>query len=485
MDLEWEGFIPDRESETTLAPTPRKTSPSRDLKRFLPWAGAALACLIALSLPKAFGGRAPWWVVGGNAHDRLGEKVFTAGDVDGDGFAEVAVLSSGHARNAGGIQVFRGSKRGPSREPSFSQQGEAEADQYAHSFGEVGDVNGDGYGDFIAAAQNFNAPGALDAGKAYLYLGSPKGLMLPAAWTRTGTAAHELFGDCSGRAGDVDGDGLQDVVVGAYGFQESRGTAHLFLGSRGTGLSKDPVWNAEGEAPGDWFGYSVASAGDVNGDGRPDVVIGAKMARQGSLGKVGKVYVYYGDGKSLSSRPSWTAVGEKVYDMFGWRAVSAGDVDGDGFSDLIASSYGYDGPKGPDYGKVYLYRGSPKGLLDRPSWSFTGEGGGWMAGHSIGSGDLDSDGFSDVLVGAPGAAGGGKVLLFRGGSQGLSLTPDLTLTGEGGGFGSYVGYAGDTDKDGFPDFLVGAPSFAERGEGSGKAYLFYGTKDLGKISLPR
>jgi len=468
-----------------LSPTQKKTSPSRGLKRFLPLAGAALLGLAALTLPKAFMGRTPWWVVGANAHDRLGEKVFTAGDVDGDGFAEVAVLSSGHARNAGRIQVFRGSKRGPSREPSFDQRGEAEADQYAHSFGSVGDVNGDGYGDLIVAAQNFNAPGALDAGKAYLYRGSPQGLMLPAVWTRMGTTAQELFGDCSGRAGDVDGDGLEDVVVGAYGFQESRGAAHLFLGSRETGLSKDPVWTALGEAPGDWFGYSVASAGDVNGDGRPDVVIGAKMARQGALGKVGKVYVYHGTGKGLSLRPSWSAVGEKVYDMFGWRALSAGDVDGDGFSDLIASSYGHDGPQGPDYGKVYLYRGSPQGLLSPPSWTYTGEGGGWMTGHSIGSGDFDSDGFSDVLVGAPGAGGNGKVLLFRGGSQGLSPIPDLLLTGEGGGFGSYVGFAGDVDKDGFPDLLVGAPSFSEVGGGSGKAYLFYGAKDLRSIRSPR
>jgi hypothetical protein len=425
---------------------------------------------------------APWSFQGEKAKDRLGEKVFTAGDVNGDGFADVAAFASGRSLNAGAILVFHGSRRGPGRGPSFLQEGEAKGDQYAHSFGGVGDVNGDGFGDFIAAAQNFDTPNARETGKAYLYAGSKAGLRLPPAWTRTGRIPQELFGDCSSRAGDVNGDGLEDVIVGAYGSDLSRGKVHLFLGSRETFLSKEPAWTVSGEAAGDWFGYSVASAGDVNGDGRPDIVIGAKMARHGTQGKVGKVYVFHGNGKGLSPGPDWSVAGEKVYDMFGWRAIGAGDVDGDGFCDVIASSYGHDGIQGPDHGKVYLYRGAKEGLSREQAWSSTGEAGGAMVGYSIGSGDLDGDGFSDVVVGAPGQD---KVHLFRGSRQGLPTVPSLTLKGESGRFGSYVGFAGDVDGDGFPDLLVGAPAFhGKGGESAGKAYLFYGAKGLRIRSIP-
>jgi len=462
-----------------LGKTPRRIlSPA--LRTLLAVAALTLAALSWSFLPEVLLKRSSWSFSGQEIHGRSGEKVSTAGDVNGDGFSDVAIFSSGSGKNSGKIQVFLGSKNGPSRTPFFTQVGENSGDQYGHSFGGVGDLNGDGYGDFIAAAQNFDLPGARDAGKAYLYAGSPQGLLLPAVWTRAGEFPQELFGDCSAGVGDINGDGLPDVLVGAYGYALSRGRVHLFLGSRESFLSREPAWTGQGASAGDWYGYSVASAGDVNGDGRTDIVIGAKMARSGPLGKVGKVYVHYGVKGGLSLKPSWSASGERAYDMFGWRALSAGDVNGDGFSDILASAYSYDGPKGPDYGKAYLFLGSKTGLAQEPSWTFIGEEGGSMAGHSIGSGDLDSDGFSDILVGAP---GGGKVFLFKGGSRGLPSQPDLALGGEGGSFGSYVGFAGDVNGDGFPDFLVGAPAFDGKGESSGKAYLFYGAKDLRKIAL--
>ena len=124
--------------------------------------------------------------------------------------------------------------------------------------------------------------------KAYLYLGGPSGLGSIPAWTRTGLGLYVYYGFSVAAAGDVNGDGYADVVVGAYGDNGTTGKAEVFLGGAG-GLGATPDWTAYGEGYGDGFGVSVASAGDVDGDGYADVVVGAAFY-QGS----GKAYLFLG-----------------------------------------------------------------------------------------------------------------------------------------------------------------------------------------------
>jgi len=429
-----------------------------------------------------------WTACGENPGDAFGTKVAPAGDVNGDGYADVAVWAEDYDGNRGKVYVYWGSAKGLSPTPAWSGQGESKGDEYGHSFGGVGDVNGDGFGDFIVAAQGYGTSSRPGLGKAYLYAGSSGGLVPTPAWTQVGHAKEELFGDCSGPAGDINGDGLPDVIIGAYGFDRFRGAAYLFHGSRTAYLSSQPVWRGEGEAPGDWYGYSVFSIGDVRHDGSTGVLIGAKQAAKGGLPHVGKTYAYYGGKGRLPSKPSWAVEGENRQDLFGWRAISAGDVNGDAFSDVAVAAYSHSDSNCSYCGKVYLYGGSPQGLGRDPVWTGSGEKPGSLFGKSIASGDFNGDGYTDLVVGSPGWEGQrGKIYLFLGGPKGLARDPVWVMEGEntGDNFGAYVANAGDVNRGGFPALLVGAPYASAEGKKSGKAYLFYGGKGGKLYPQPR
>lgn len=447
------------------------------------WATAAVLLLLAVGwLIRREG--CVWTILGETRGDNFGNKVASAGDINGDGYSDAAVWASNHGDYAGKIYVFLGSARGLSRTPAWAVQGESRSDQYGRSFGTVGDVNGDGFGDFIVAAEGFDAPNLMDAGKAYLYLGSAKGISTIPSWTRFGHSPHELFGDCSGRAGDINQDGLDDVLIGAFGHKTGIGAAYVFYGSK-QGLPSEAVWSGEGEEPNDWFGYSVASAANITGDGRPSLVLGAKQHRKGSLRNVGKVYVYHSGKDGLPRTPSWTMEGENAQDLFGWRALSAGDVSKSGYDSVLVSAYEHSGPAGANAGKIYLYTGSPNGLSPQPSWTADGEASGALFGYSIASGDFNGDGYQDVVAGSSGFRNHtGKVYLYLGGPKGLPSIASWTETGGAVDvyFGGYVANAGDVNGDGYQDLLVGSPYNSENGERSGKAYLFYGNKS-GNLSL--
>lgn len=189
-------------------------------------------------------------------------------------------------------------------------------------------------------------------------------------------------------------------------------------------------WSATGENWGDEFGSALASAGDLNGDGYDDVVIGAHGFPSGD-GPSGKAYLYAGSAEGLAGSPSWTATGASYDYEFGISVSSAGDVNGDGYADVLIGAYGY-----PTYntyqGAAYLYGGSASGLSADPVWSVTGESAGDRLGNSVsGAGDVNRDGFADFLVGAYGAPGGayqGQVTLYYGSAAGVGVS-GWTATG--------------------------------------------------------
>jgi hypothetical protein len=388
--------------------------------------------------------------------------VATAGDVNGDGYSDVVVGAYGNTSSTGKAYLYLGGASGLSVSPSWTTTGEAVGDGFGISVATAGDVNGDGYSDVIIGAHG----NADNAGKAYLYLGGPSGLSTTYSWTAAGEAASDNFGYSVATAGDVSGDGYSDVIVGAYGNAGNMGKAYLYLGGP-SGLSTASSWTAAGEAALDDFGYSVATAGDVNGDGYSDVIIGA----HGNADNAGKAYLYLGGPSGLSTASSWTTVGEASGDDFGYSVATAGDVNGDGYSDVIVGAPYNSG----NTGKAYLYLGGPSGLSTASSWTTVGEASGDdFGGSAATAGDVNGDGYSDVIVGAPYNSGNtGKAYLYLGGPSGLSTASSWTTVGEasGDGFGGSVATAGDVNGDGYLDVIVGAYGNTSN---TGKAYLYLG-----------
>jgi hypothetical protein len=295
----------------------------------------------------------------------------------------------------------------------------------------AGDVNGDGYADVVVGASGGDDFGSPPPGTASLYLGGPSGLSTSALWTAVGEATGDRFGISVATAGDVNGDGYADVVVGAFlnrgAFVHATGAGKAYLYQGGpSGLSTSSVWTAAGATPNNYFGYSVATAGDVNGDGYADVVVGAYLSitQPGAeiLYFAGTAYVYLGGPGGLSTTAVWTAVGQVGGGRFGYSVATAGDINGDGYADVVVGAFG----EANFTGKAYLYLGGPGGLGTDAAWNAAGEAGGARSGYSVATaGDINGDGYADVVVGSWGKPWGtGKASLYvGGGGTGVPLVP--------------------------------------------------------------
>jgi hypothetical protein len=253
-------------------------------------------------------------------------------------------------------------------------------------------------------------------------------------------------------------------------------------------------WRIEGDQAGARLGTSLAGV-DVNGDGFGDLVVGAPGAHvNASARREGRVLVYLGASGGLASTPDWSVRGVQAGARLGTHVAAAGDVNGDGFEDVIVSAPGWDrhpgGPKvyevGPlpdharyttDEGAVFVFHGSPTGLAPVPARILVGIEVGERFGSAIaGAGDVNGDGFDDVLVGATGKLGGlGAVFLFSGSPAGTGALPGWVRVGTelGRGYGSALGPAGDVNGDGFDDFLCVETNGA--GTACGKLMLFRGS----------
>ena len=460
---------------------------------------------------------ADWWVESNQYDAQLGGSVGTAGDVNGDGYADVIVgasLYDGAQTDGGAAFVYHGSATGlgldgtrPAGNPSnadWADEGDQEEGKLGFSVATAGDVNGDGFADVVAGTPYYDVlrPPYVnsDAGQASVYHGSPMGLSTDAAWDQQGDYAETWrLGSSVATAGDVNGDGYADVIVGAprYGTY-NRGMVLVYHGSA-SGLSDTADWTAVGNVSVSEmrFGFSVATAGDVNGDGYDDVIVGTE--------DFGRAYVYHGSSSGLDLngvRPTgnpdnadWTATGSPDQvgpSRFGFSVGTAGDVNGDGYADVIVGAPGYNGYPYTREGWAYVYHGSVTGLSTEPDWPEPFyEQTDSLFGFSVATaGDVNRDGYSDVVVGAPGynkeepfpAPDAGAVFAYYGSALGLSDSPDWEeYYGhsylEGGFFGRSVATAGDVNGDGYADVIVGYPYWSSQpqfGLGDGMVYVYYG-----------
>ncbi|MFC1654166.1 integrin alpha [Myxococcota bacterium] len=415
-----------------------------------------------------------------------GVSVSSAGDVNGDGFDDVIVGASSFSTtnlSAGKAYLYLGYTTGLSITPVWTSSGDDQQSAgYGFSVSSAGDVDNDGFDDFIVGAFGYDKTGT-NEGKAYLYLGSDTGLSTTPVWTSSGDDREgSIYGRSVSSAGDINGDGFDDIIVGAPYYDATNsmaGKAYLYLGSD-TGLSTTPAWTSSGDDKTlAFYGYSVSSAGDVNGDGFDEIVIGSYLYDT-TNDDAGKAYLYHGSDTGLSATPDWVSYGDNEFNAgYGYSVSSAGDVNGDGFDDVIVGAYNYDTTNNAA-GKAYLYPGSDTGLSTIPAWSSSGDDNADSNfGYSVSSaGDVNGDGFDDVIVGASSYdttnTNAGKAYLYLGSDTGLSTTPSWISSGDdqaSAWYGSSVSSAGDVNGDGFDDCIVGAygcNSYA------GKAYLYLG-----------
>jgi hypothetical protein len=291
----------------------------------------------------------------------------------------------------------------------------------------------------------------------------------------SGPKEGEVFGRTLSGGGDWNGDGIPDLAVGAPGDRESVGKVYLYFGGANIGASVAGALSAN--EVGDEFGVALSLRHDLNGDGLADLVVGAPKSKKAGA-TAGRAYVWFGKkGGTPSETPDVEIKLGTTNDLFG-TSVATGDVTGDGQADLIIGSPHYNvGEKLP--GAVFVFAGGPGANLASAKKIISGEGTGFQDefGYSVAVvPDMNGDAASEIAVGAPKVTRDGKqfgkAYLYFGGAS-IASDPAQTFWGtdEAGGFGENIFALGDINKDGKGDWAVMAGSAA----GSrGTVYFYYG-----------
>ena len=457
---------------------------------------------------------------GVDARDDLGRLVSSAGDVNGDGFDDLMVgtpyadpngLSSGSTYVVfGKASEFDAKMDLSSLDGSngFRLDGVKNSDWSGDSFSDAGDVNGDGFDDLIIGAYragNFS-------GYSYVVFGKSSGFSAVMNLSDLdGKNGFRMDGEVGGRSGasvssvgDVNSDGFDDVIVTA-GTTDS---SYVVFG-KASGFSA--TMKLSGLNGSDGFrlnqaASSVSRAGDVNGDGFGDVIIGGVFGVASNY--ISSNYVVFGKASGFDATMNLSGLdgtngfrldGEAIFDSSGSSVAGAGDVNGDGFDDVIIGAFRAD-PNGNESGSSYVIFGKASGFDATMNLSgLDGINGFRLDGEAVfdhsgisvdGAGDVNGDGFDDLIISAAtaspnGALGSGSSYVVFGKVSGFDSTMDLSSIDGNNGFrldgeaegdrsGLSVSSAGDVNGDGFDDLIVGAPDAAANGDESGSSYIIFG-----------
>ena len=432
---------------------------------------------------------------GASAVDLSGHSVSGAGDVNGDGLDDIIIgarAAAPNGENSGVSYVVFGKTDGGIVELSmidnddgFVINGASIGDRSGFAVSGAGDINGDGLDDILVGARlaDQNDVGS-DRGASYVVFGKTDGNLVElsaiadaaendnAGFVLNGVAMNDRSGNSVSGAGDINGDGLDDIIIGAHyadlnNVDSNSGASYVVFGKSDGGVvelsqiaseDNDNGFVLNGVAMGDQSGNSVSGAGDVNGDGLDDIIIGARNADPNGVDS-GASYVVFGksDGgvvalgeiASDSNPDGFVLNGVSEGDQSGFSVSGAGDINGDGLNDIIIGARDAD-PNGAGSGASYLVFGKRDGNavelssieLGFGGFVINGENEGNFSGNSVsGAGDVNGDGFDDLIVGAQraipnGTDSGTSYVIF--GGQGVSVSADVggdgadTLTGDSG-----------------------------------------------------
>lgn len=474
------------------------------------------------------------------ADDDTGTSVSSAGDVNGDGIADILVgapKADGNGVDAGAAYVVFGKAGATGADidlanlaaaNGYTIRGGAAGDAAGSSLSSAGDINGDGIADLIVGAPLVDE-GGTEAGQAYVIFGKAGGTrasidlatLAPAdGFSIKGDLAFDKAASSISAAGDINGDGLADLIIGAYRSDagaNDAGAAYVVFGKAGaTGTNLDlgnlaPTdgYRIAGKSELDLAGTSVSSAGDINGDGIADLIVGVPL-KDGVGRDAGAAYVIFGKSGAtrgdinlgtISAQDGFAIEGGQVDGEAGYKVSSAGDVNGDGFDDLIVGAPG----SGSYYGKydaghayvVFGKAGATRANIELASFGandgfvIQGDAAGDYTGASVASaGDINGDGFDDLIVSAPGGgylgSNEGNVYVVFGKAGSTRANIDLTNLAPADGFritedfvSARVSSAGDVNEDGFDDLLIGDAKY-----GVGNAYVVFGRADFATDTPP-
>ncbi|MCD6418200.1 FG-GAP repeat protein [bacterium] len=347
--------------------------------------------------------------------DRLGASIVPAGDVNGDGYMDMLVCAEGSYSTSdysGRVYLYLGGKKLVAK-PELELSGEHPGDHFGASATALGDINQDGYDDFAISADRNDEAGT-DAGKVYIYFGG-KTVDDTADAVILGDRANNWFGSSISGGGDLNGDGKPDLLIGApYGGRKYGGAVYLYLGD---GEWKKPALVLVGENAGDSYGSKVAILGDVNGDKISDFAVSAVYADVENVSDAGIVYIYLG-GSVISQKAAVMLKGNLPREQMGYNVCSPGDVTGDGVADILVGAPG-GGPGGR--GAAYLFSGGQV-VRPEPMRKYIGHHQNDLFGIAIsGAGDFNGDGIRDIIIGTPYMDAGhyhaGRIEIYPGGAK--------------------------------------------------------------------
>lgn len=366
------------------------------------------------------------------------------------------------------------------------------------------DISGDGKSDIL-----IGAPKANGTGEAYIFYSSAITPLLSGTDITSASSGKTLSGEASGDqfgyslaiAGDINGDGYADLIIGAPyadGNGNDSGKVYIYYGGSSSNMDNDADVVISGSASGDNLGFSVSPAGDVNGDGFDDILMGAPRKYQSGIPYAGAAYIFYG-GVSLANKSGYPALssgdadvilkGESAQDRFGSAVSWAGDFNKDRYGDVLVGAPEADGG-GNNRGRAYIYYGGTS-MDSKADIRITGAANTDQLGSSVArGGDINSDGYGDVIMGAPYAdvssmenAGKAYILYGRAGSTDL-LDIDVSASVAGltelnglnnqEHFGYSLGYSGDVNNDGYGDILVGSWYLGTDPLFIGRSYIYLG-----------
>ncbi|MEH2035253.1 beta strand repeat-containing protein [Nostoc sp.] len=492
-------------------------------------------------------------------NDSSGISVSNGGDINGDGIDDLIIGAPSASPN--GITfvgqsyvVFGGKNLGTGGSLNLSDlngtngfiiNGIAADDSSGRSVSNGGDINGDGIDDLIIGATGADPNGTLSAGQSYVVFGernlgssgslNPSDLNGTNGFLINGIAVYNQSGISVSNGGDINGDGIDDLIIGAANASPngtlSAGQSYVVFGERNLGssgslnlsdLNGTNGFLINGIAAGDSSGFSVSNGGDINGDGIDDLIIGAVNASRNGITFVGQSYVVFGGRNlgtggtlnlsDLNGTNGFLINGIAERDYSGISVSNGGDINGDGIDDLIIGAQGVS-PNGiVGAGQSYVVFGGrnlgsggslkPSDLNGTNGFLINGIGG--NSGFSVSNeGDINGDGIDDLIIGASNANPNGNYnagqsyVVFGGRNLGSGGSLNISdLNGTNGflinGIAGYdrsgfsVSNGGDINGDGIDDLIIGAPYASPNGNtrSAGQSYVVFGGKNIGSGGTP-